>query len=189
MSLREQYLAAQFPDIYYVLEWRLHPFSLGHALLLERLRSPFMVGGIPALGDLKLGVLVCRLPWSRSVRAVESRLLPWRLRCMPILTARRLMLGMGQFAGYIHAAHVGPQVWSRGDGESLAMPFLQAIKITMMMRLHKSEAEAMSTPLSLAWHDYAACWEMLGRLRIVGDADQEAIEAARKLYEEQHHGK
>ena len=81
------YMGAVIPLPVRVIGTRLKPFSLGHVLILERLGCSFVCGGIPTVGDLLLGIVVCSRDYSDALQAVDSwratlhaKLLGWRVR-------------------------------------------------------------------------------------------------------------
>ena len=178
-----------------VLGVALRPFALGHALLLARLGSPFMRaselragelrvesrGGaasaaqlstfksqpprLPSLGDLLLALEVCR---HEPFRVPGRRWLSW-LGWLKRNTAEGDLLDACiAFASYVNEAHQLPPHSSRGGGGDGGIPWLQALKITLMVKLHKSEAEALRTPLQLAILDCFAVWAGEGAVE-VGD--------------------
>ena len=179
------YLSALYPDEHRVLGLRLHPFTLGHALLLERLENPFLVGGrLPGLGDLRLALALCLRSYPRALALVEQ---PRRLRLALILgtwraTARALPWGIAQMFDYIRVFQQHPDCWGgRGGGRAMGTPFFQAVKLTHVMHLGKTELQALCTPLALALWDYAACWELLEKMELVSGADRDAMKALESI--------
>lgn len=162
------------------------PFTLGHALLLERLGSPFIGGParLPGLGDLRLALALCSLTYPRAVKLVGR---PRRLRLALWVvgwTARSRYLPAGtlQFFDYIRKFQNHPECWSgRGGGRAMGTPFFQAVKLTLVMHMGKTELEALCTPLSLALWDYAACWELSEKMELVSSADRAAMETLETL--------
>ena len=171
-----QYLAALFPNRYRVLGIRLEHFTLGHALLLERLESPFMVHSrVPGPGDLRLALGICSRRYPRAVRFANSRWLKWRL---PMVNRSEVLPGAAQMFDYIREYQQHPECWSgRGGGRLMGTPFFQAVKLTHVMHLGKTESEALGTPLGLALWDYAACWELLEKMELVSGPDRQAMAA------------
>jgi len=64
-----------------VMGLRLVPFTVGHAILLHRLRSPFVIGGRATANDLLEAVVVCSQSAEESVKTMASvfRWVPLRL--------------------------------------------------------------------------------------------------------------
>ncbi len=59
MSADFEYAEACLPDRWRVLGRQLLPFSVGHNLLLERIQSPFAIGGKLQIEDLIIAVAIC----------------------------------------------------------------------------------------------------------------------------------
>ena len=57
--MARDFLQAAIPEPVTLLGQRLHPFSLGHYILLERFKSPFLLGGSADVTDLFTAVLIC----------------------------------------------------------------------------------------------------------------------------------
>jgi hypothetical protein len=180
----DNYLAATFPDTRLVLGTRLHAFTLGHALLQ------------PAeLADLILFVELCRVPFAAALRRSRSRWfgvwlwqqgLKWRRLSWSEEALIRQTLDR-----YLAEANSAPMTWSEmgRHGRKSGAPMLQSLKVTLMSRLHKSEAEALATPLVLATWDYFAYWEQEGAIKITNDTDAGLLEMTRKLELEIAEGK
>ncbi len=198
MTTVEQYLAAQFPDTYNVLGRRMAVFTLGHAMLLQRLKSPFVwerqsaeeTPPAPGYGDLRLAIALCARSYPRALALAEGR--PWRsLWTAPVLwrfvrcPRRRLLEGSVQMYRYLAAARQMPECWPSQDDNSrqAGSPFLQLVKLTQMMHLGKTEMQALCTPYALARWDYAACWEIEGRIKIVSQDDRQGFERAKELHD------
>jgi hypothetical protein len=64
------------------------------------------------------------------------------------------------------------------DARPMAAPVLEVLRVTLMSRLGRSEAEAMGTPIRAALWDCCTWWESEGAVEFVSDADQELIAAA-----------
>jgi hypothetical protein len=175
-----QYLTALYPDQYLVLGRRMAHFTLGHALLLERLESPFMVHSrIPAAGDVRLALAICSRRYPRACAFADSRFMKWRL---PRVRSRDVLPGAAQMFDYIRAYQQHPECWSgRGGGRLMGTPFFQAVKLTHVMHLGKTELEALCTPLSLALWDYASCWELLEKMELVSGPDREAMRSLESM--------
>ena len=84
---------------------------------------------------------------------------------------------------YLAASRQMPECWSgqEDNARQAGAPFLQLVKLTQMMHLGKTEMQALCTPYALARWDYAACWELEGKLKIVSQDDRQAFERAKEL--------
>ena len=77
MSRASNYYADVCPQPpYRVLGLPLLPLSAGHLLRLYQLESPFVLGGVPTIEDLVLGVLVCSRNYQQSGQALTDPALP-----------------------------------------------------------------------------------------------------------------
>lgn len=178
----QRYVSALFPDIFRVLGKPLQAYTLGHAMLLQRLDNPIVVGGRnPALGDLAQFIAICRRSYPSALRMVSAdwraRLALWRARPHPVYAGKAFY----QIGKYLRASSSMPKRWENEDGAPIGTPFLQQVKLTLMMNLGKSELQALCTPFALAMWDACGCWEMEGRIRL---ADEDSLAEARRVIEE-----
>lgn len=184
MNNAAAYATACFSDTWHILKIKLRPFTLGHALLLQRLESPFLIGGRRPDGtDLALAVLVCSVPWERAARQAEGRMLGWRMRWLRV-PVENIWGGVRAFEDYLREAHDGPEFWVRDQGSKkspLHAPYYQTLKLTQMTQFHKSEREALSTPLRLALWDHAALFESKGIIELLDEKQRELIAEVRRL--------
>ena len=73
MSQLCKILAEIGPEPPEVLGLRLVPYTVGHALVLQRLGSPYVMGGMIGPADLAEAVLVCSQSPLQSVRTIKSK--------------------------------------------------------------------------------------------------------------------
>ena len=181
-TIKETYLAAQFPNRYRVLFWKLKPLSLGHALLLEWLESPFVTAArLPNRLDCALVIALCSRNLQQAERLARSRIIRWHLRrFMPFQFQAEL--AVLQIIRYTSHFRVVPQCWeSTQGGRTCGTPFLEAVKITNMALLHRTEAEALALPLSLAIHDSSAIQELKGKIKIPNEAEYTAMAVEKSM--------
>jgi hypothetical protein len=195
ISPLHNYLAAVFPSTHSVLGTRLHVFTLGHAMLLHRLGSPIIERQPAELADLVLFVELCRLPFKEAVRQSRRGVFGWRLwwlhfkwRWLSVADELKVRAALDL---YLDQAHSAPLAWSElgKGGRKSGSPMLQSIKVTLMARLNKSEAEALETSLAVATWDHFAFWEQEGSVKIANDTDAALLEMTRQLEREQEEGK
>lgn len=72
MSDLAKILAETGPLAPTVLGVRLVPYTVGHAIVLQRLRSPYVLGGEINPSDLVEAVLVCSQPPLESIKSIKS---------------------------------------------------------------------------------------------------------------------
>lgn len=183
LSAKESYLAAQFPDRFKVLFWKLKPFTLGHAMLLDWVASPFITGArAPDRLDCALMLAFC----SRSFRAAEklarSRFLKLHIRrfAVPKFQTQAALVGLIRYAQHFS---MSPKCWTNETtgGRLNGAPFLEVVKVTHMAFLHRTEEETLNLPFSLAIHDYAAFWELKDKVKIVSEQEESVMEVVRGL--------
>lgn len=185
MTTRESYLQAEFPKQFRVLGWRLHELTLGHMLLLEWADSPFVTVGEPGLGDCAFALAICTRNFRRARKLINSRFSKWRIKRFTVPTYF-FEQTVSQLCRYFEHFSVCPKCWSKDadGGRSRGTPFYEAVKITLIARLHKTANEALETPLSLALHDYAAFWELEDRLSLSGEHEEAAMALAKEMANE-----
>ena len=79
------------------------------------------------------------------------------------------------FADYVSTAQRLPAFTSKGEAGHSGIPWLQALKLTLMQKLHRSEADALRAPLQLAIMDCFAVWAGAGTLEL-GDRRQAMLD-------------
>ena len=72
MSDLAKILAETGPQAPLVLGVQLVPYTLGHAIVLQRLRSPYVLGGHITPNDLVEAVVVCSQPPLESIKSIKS---------------------------------------------------------------------------------------------------------------------
>lgn len=164
------YTTAQLPTAPVILGVALRPYALGHALLLARVGSPFAVASgdpetrsLPGIGDLLLALEICRHEPFHLPTGPRRAWLAFRHRKLP---EGALLDACIAFADYVNTAHRLPAHTSKGEGGDSGIPWLQALKVTLISKLHKTEADALRTPLQLAILDCFAVWAALGTVEL-----------------------
>lgn len=185
MTSENEFLEAILPEPRVLLHQRLEPYSVGHELILRRLRSPFLCeepyDRATLQAKLFTAVYICcrdfdgALATLRAPERMESDFKRWRKLCgrfdpEPIVLA---------FLEYLKSGRAGPkfaQVAGRPGGAKPGAPFLLLLLQVLMGRLGFSRTEALNCPFGLArWH-YLAFHEGRGGVQLYGTAsfsDQE----------------
>ena len=187
---RAEYHLACAPDPATILGHRLRPLTLGHAHLMVRVGSPFLGEGEPLLGDVVLGVELCRretddarsfIEQENAVRIIEKMGRKWARKLPPGDELQPIL----EFAAYVSEAAQGPRFWveNKEAQRKSGVDWLQSLKLGLM-RAGRSAAEAMATPLGEAMWDYAAYWESEGAIKLHTE-DDDALLAAVKRAKEQ----
>lgn len=184
MNLSRRYAEAHFPDRWTVLGVRLHSLTIGHALLLQRVGSPFAPyyenaqEAAPGLGDVLLALFILSRPAQVAADAIGTRrfrLLMWywsaRFKLSVALHPVKVLsipTAAAKLVSYIVAGTDGPGVSPVGpfDGQAPGTPAIARLIRTLCGCLGRTMPEALATPITLAHWDCAAWWEREGSARI-----------------------
>lgn len=191
-------LACEFPSTRFGLtclgsRWRafgiqLHPFTVGHAILLDAIGSPF--GGGPSAftiqnpnpADALLAMWICSREWQQAANNLGSgstrrTIMVWRVAAA--LLPRRWQAGLSVFARYLDEALSLPQMWQSEDGakgKTRGCPARLAVILKLTADIGMTWREAMGTPMALASWLICADSERNGGASIV--SDKEAVRIA-----------
>lgn len=205
----EDFYLAAVPEPRTILGLRLRPFSLGHVLLLHRVKSAFLVPseGAPSYSDLAISVLICAQTYEENLATFNDPTLPdfmrkWHDR---ITGADSIWCRLGlrnvshidlsqkcaEFADYIRAGSKVPDYdFNPGDFQEMACPSVEIIKVTLMRDMHFSEREIMDRPWALCLWDHVVLRALDNQVRMFGaEAKEDALEAARLLAKNIEEGK
>lgn len=130
-------------------------------MVLDALDNPFSPTAPmeACLADLVPAVWTCANTFESAVAWFNSpwlglRLWLWRLQWRKFVTEEKCQL----FRSYIEDATSDmPQAWLEDGfehGRSKGIPFPQAIKVSLMSRLHLTESQALNHPVGLAVWDH-----------------------------------
>ncbi len=181
---RADYGAAVFPDRFRVAGVKLRQLTLGHALLLKRLDSPFTDESEQQATHehTLLAAFVCSMDWRKAAKLVNSR---WLRLWMKWKLAWRLDNPLQDIADamrYFRSAWKCPQTF-RGDGcRSSGVRGTENVQILLAhqrRQFGKTLEQAMDTPVSIAIMDRLESAEENGSIRIwssVHDSQAETIE-------------
>lgn len=163
-----------------VLGLRLRPLTVGHALLLHRLGSPFVSGGTVDLSAFMEAVLVCSLPVSGAMDALESR---WRWlmtrRWLRKIRKTDIARDREAFVEWLSGQFGRVECWSKTDGRAPVMPGVERLIGSLCGDLGQSIQQALDLPLLAASRLMLAHAESHGRVEPVSEEEQDLIEYAR----------
>lgn len=183
------YSESLYPDRHRACGVDLLPMTLGHALLLQRLGSPFAAarqglggeGRSPISGaDMLLACLVCSRSAARAAWIVNSRWGAAWIRWKWIVRRFRIGADMLAFLKWYGVQwHLPDFVTSRTSegGAPRGAEFLHQLVVFCCSHLGCSHAEALEVPVAVAQYDYLCHLEAEGQIRIVESRDAE-LEAA-----------
>ena len=183
------------PERFRVLGYPLRTYSLGHHLLLHRIRSPFVLGGVPTYDDLALAVLICLNDYNTACLVLQSPLLRFMLRWMEWRASGKfnplcwfgkkpriidLPAECHELSRYFrHGEHV-PFHFISQNTVRVPLPMVHAVRVALMQKTTLSEAEIMDRGWQLSLQDYYLIKANDGAIQL---GDQDEIEEARKTAE------
>jgi hypothetical protein len=149
----------------------LHPFCLGHHLLLKHLGLPFAGNPEADCGpdDVVVGIAICGLTYGEGIMAVHHGELPdiiarWRKRAggpwwKPV--AINMDESEEKFREYLRDGYQMPPVWRHeGAGIDMTAPWEYLLKCRLVSAGF-SEDEVLSGYLPSRWYDYFTVSELI----------------------------
>ena len=197
----DPFYLASVPEPRTVLGLRLKPFSLGHVILLNRIESAFVTGGVPDYNDLAASVFICALTFEDALASFDD---PDRDRVMRlwhdrITGADRWSVRLGWrkpklvdladgcrlFSDYLTEHSKVPKYsFNAEDFREMECPQVQVVKMTLMRDLHIPEAELLNRSWGLCLWDYVTLKAMKGEVRLYKQEDMDdALAAAKRLHD------
>lgn len=177
------YSAAVFPDRYRVAGVWLKPFSLGHALLLQRIESPFSFDvkkGPPGRADVVAAAFICHQSWRDSARLLDTRRAKSFLWLKSFLSKDRMMRDTVTMHEYIEASVPHVDFWRKGETKTSGIGMVHAL-ISAQRRHYGMDLEgALDVPVAVAQLDRVAFADDSGWIEIFNERDDALIEAAKR---------
>lgn len=150
----------------------LRPFSLGHALLLQRLGNPLAFRGAGSasarLGDVSQALMVCSRDWKSGRTLIDTSRERWWLAYLSFRIQRRgLDRARDELRAYLEAAWPVINWWNPTESRtrSLGAELLQ-ILVNVQRRMGATLEGALSVPLAIAYWDSAAEAERSGAISL-----------------------
>ena len=161
-----------------ILGRQLLPFSPWHGVILEAAASPYILGGIPKLDDMILGVWVCSHShadgWNAAANAPSAQ--EWGNS----LTDPNFPAALTAFDEYISASFMGPEYWSSGGGSEIRAPYMWHLATFGMSYLHMSEVAAWDCSVAKLMCYHACKAEVEGNKDLVSNEDMRGMEVLKK---------
>lgn len=157
-----------------VLGKTLRGFSPFHALMLEAVQSPFMVGSTADFDDLILAVHICAHGWADRflIRSDMAAVIEWGKS----LTADDIATGRRNFDAYLTASWETPKFWQDSDSGTLRANWIYHLAAFAMRRLNMTETEAWDCPIARLVCYRACVGETEGDKSLMTDDDIKGIE-------------
>jgi hypothetical protein len=188
------YAEAIFPNGCKVAGVHLLPLTIGHGLLLERLRSPFCYWSESLweqdkqAGDVAMLAWVCSRPWSVAAASIrtDSKRMAWWVKWVGLKRIWMTDVDALDAATYIASSWKGPDVFfpETGNTERSGISPLQGIIRSLTGYIGCSWKEAMDYPVQQSLWDTTAYWEVKGGVRFKTESDLKRIEIAEQMAEE-----
>lgn len=183
-SFAQKYAEAVYPDRAEVLGLRLEPPSIGHWLLLWRVKSPLVLGGggMMRAGSLALALYILSRPCGAAAAGLQTRrarlrmkLWGWQFRFLCRDLDR--IKAQAEMVRWLERSWQRPEFWeSEKKGKTLTADILQSTKCRLMQCFGISRAEALAMPLREALWDLACHAEDQGVAEWIDDDDDAALD-------------
>lgn len=185
MSLDQTYARIAFPPRRTVYGVRLEDYTLGHAMLIQRLDLDVYAGW----GSLALAVFVCSRPWRRAVATLndrKSRLLRqwWTWRAYILYGDEGMAAATEAMWEWIIEAWTLPEFWERQkdpdqllDPKERNAPLLQRLRLLWSQQFQINLDAAMDLPMQRALWDSACRMESEGHIEWVDDSTLDVMGA------------
>lgn len=186
----DSYAKLLFPDRWVIGPWKMHVFSVGHAVLLQNMRSPFASLDLDAvasagLGEVALAIMLCRRPWRKAERLVHTLRGRLLLRWYGI----RISSGYGAAAislfQYIEDAWTVPKTWRKPTAVVKSSPeHMLGNVISVLAETHHRRDEIYDMPLRLALYDVCQVLHSRGQIELLDEHDEDLLAEAAKMERE-----
>lgn len=174
MSDLAKILAETGPLAPTVLGVRLVPYTVGHAIVLQRLRSPYVLGGEINPSDLVEAVLVCSQPPLESIKSIKSI---WRDVILWLWGKRIAKLNLfsesDKFQLWLKDQSTAPEVLMEAGSSQKrpAMPWPERVLVGCL-NVGISSDDAIKMPLGDAERLILAHAEMMGHVQLWDDQSE-----------------
>ena len=178
---------AAIPEPVILLGQRLHPYSLGHHILLERFENPFVIGGDADVEDLFLAILICCHEYDEFLKLIReddvitiikkwsSNVGDFNFNKIARLFQEYIDECFGEFPKYwIEEKHK--------DAKSGAN-FPQSIKVRLLRSTNLTEKEILNRPLALAVWDVCTILDQDGAINLFTKEDSNLKEREKDFEE------
>lgn len=157
---------------------RLLPYTVGHALVLQRLRSPFVFGGPVSVQHLVEAVTVCSQPSVESMRTIQSRfagIVMWfwvrKIKRMDLVAES------DKFNLWLKDQSTAPEVLIEpGKNRDVTMPWPERILVGCL-DIGLNSSEIISMPIGDAERLILAHAEMHGHVKLWSDTAEQIWQA------------
>jgi hypothetical protein len=187
----EQFADAWVPEYHTILGIKLRPLSLGHLILMHRVRSAFVCGGVPEYSDLAVSVMICSLTFEEGIKTLDDPNIHlamghWQ-RSVCGMRGIRYRIGLAKskpidlfekseaFNAYLKQGWSHPDYSYDASGDTVDIPFLQSVKVTLMRDLHFTETELLDRPWSRSLWDFLTLKALKGEIQMVDSSELDSL--------------
>lgn len=174
--MARDYYHAAIPEPVILLGQRLHPYSLGHHILLERFENPFVVGGDADVTDLFTGVLICCNEYDEFIKLIrEDDIVTLVKRWAKTLGNFDTASIAKAFKEYIEDSFSNfPKYWvdDKHKDAKASSNFPQSIKMRLLRSTNLTEQEILNRPLALCVWDVCTLLEQDGAISMFSKDDE-----------------
>lgn len=183
------YDKAAFPEPYTILGQRLKPFSLGHYILLRRLKSPFVSDKQEesSVGDLIVGVIVCSRNYSGASEIIcdfdkmeveAQRVGELNSKSGVAENQNEAIARIILFNKYVVDGSAMPGYFLDNEGDydrKLNQHWSQSVLLSLISNCGYTRDEALNCPLSQAFFDHLAFMETEGSIKLMSEEELEEV--------------
>lgn len=181
MTTVDLYRRLTFQPTAVIFGWRLLPYTVGHAILFDRLE----VESVSTATEVCLAARLCSMHADEAERWLTGRWanarLGWMLRTRRawLLDAKEVEKAAEVFHTYLEEQTRLPAFVAKtqSDGVESGVPFAQRLRVVLLSRLNYRPEDVNRTPYLRALWDYIGWAEVEGHIRVPPDVD-DATEAA-----------
>lgn len=172
-----------------VLGRRLHPFTLGHAHLLETAKSPFMGGGAGRVdaADLILAVWICAFPRYGNARKACVAALQGKVPRSVLRWGRKIGLAFNleaeaeKLAQFVNDSTKPPPSLRRTDQKPVVTPAAATLAVLHRHYFGTGPDKVMDMPFLDALLDVIVWHHAQGKIELIDDKKAAFIEAVGNL--------
>lgn len=156
MDYAHQFAEQIIPDPWRVFGVALKPFTVGHSILLERIKSPFAFGGNADVDDIARAILFFTSDFEGGVKSLYRRTLSqkvwqWRFKVWAFFNKDKALAGRLILANYISEARgARPSCFVNKSKTAVTHAPDSLITIATLLRLGYTECEALNMPYGKA---------------------------------------
>ena len=186
MTTADLYRRLTLPPRVVVFGWELVPYTVGHAILFDRLE----IESVTTPAEICLAARLCSMPADEAEQWLTGRWSGWRLRWM-VWTRRawiddpaEVAKAVEVWSQWLDEQTKFPRYIAKTEGEASGVPFGQRLRVALISKLGYNPESVNRTPYLRALWDYIAWAEGEGIVSVPAGVDDETeAEMMRKAEE------